>query len=476
MLASQHFKIRRTKQDDWFDPILNADTKLFVDPFMVFKDKDEEWRRSHDEIIGHFDRAFQLIAEGNLNPTSLAYRKALDLLLFTEPRELCLGYTSQGTAGLGSGRKYAALIAEAIVQAIRRGLQHPRHFEELGILNEGIGADRISDATCTILKRRLVAYTQDIAKRHNLHLEAHRLYAGSFDEQRQRWTTPEVMLPTNPSSDGPLLLVPERFLRDLPVLNADDWWDSYENHKLREDLNYEVMTNVDKPTIVAAARDNPELVRQWAEAKEKEKHNPYDFHGDPNGVWQWDRATLQYIESHPLKLVASKTDKEFSDVIEKVIKQFKQFVEEQGGWDLLWRNTRTNEKPEHAAQLLFRGITQHYCTANNISLDPEVNLGRGPVDFKFSSGYKKRAHLEVKKLHNGKFWHGLEVQLPSYMKSDQVTDGWYVAIQYRSGKSADERIRALPKRVATISKDKGLNLRFGVIDARPKASASKLDK
>jgi len=30
----------------------------------------------------------------------------------------------------------------------------------------------------------------------------------------------------------------------------------------------------------------------------------------------------------------------------------------------------------------------------------------------------RRALLEVKKLHNGKFWDGLEAQLPSYSKSD----------------------------------------------------------
>ena len=93
MLASSHFKIKPTTEDDWFDPILNADTELFVDPFLIFKDQGEFWQEAHSKIIGHFDRAFQLIAEGNLNPQTLAYRKALDLLLFTEPRELCLGYT-----------------------------------------------------------------------------------------------------------------------------------------------------------------------------------------------------------------------------------------------------------------------------------------------------------------------------------------------------------------------------------------------
>ena len=36
MLASAHFEITRQKADDWFDPILNADTELFIDPFLIF--------------------------------------------------------------------------------------------------------------------------------------------------------------------------------------------------------------------------------------------------------------------------------------------------------------------------------------------------------------------------------------------------------------------------------------------------------
>jgi hypothetical protein len=473
MLASKHFEIERNATDDWFDPILNADTELFVDPFLIFKDRNEFWQGSHDRIIGHFNRAFQLIADGNRDPQTLSYRKALDLLIFTEPRELCLGYTSKGTDGLGSGRGYARKIAAAIVDAIVRGIDHPRHFEELGILNEGIGSDRISDATCTILKYRLVEYTQEIANKHRIPLSDHRLYAAKFDEERQRWETPVVSLPTNPNTGGPLLFVPERFLRDLPTLNADDWWTYYQNEQLRTDLNYEILRHVDKATIVAKARDHPELVRKWTLDREEKPAAPYDLIKDPKGAWQWDQATQQFASTNPLQLQPAQSALDFAEVIELVVRQFRLFVEEQGGWELLW-DSSGKDKPEHAAQLLFRGIAQHYCKANNISLDAEVNLGRGPVDFKFSTGYSHRAHLEIKKLHNGKFWNGLEAQLPSYMKSDEVSEGWFLAVRYRSNRSAQDRIKELPGRVARLAAAKHLNLRYGVIDARPKESASKL--
>jgi hypothetical protein len=199
----------------------------------------------------------------------------------------------------------------------------------------------------------------------------------------------------------------------------------------------------------------------------------YDFVNDPQGVHKWDETTHNFANAHPLTLLAAHDDKTFFAVIDNVIAQFKLFVEEQGGWSLLWART-TKDKPEQAVQLLFRGIAQSYCRANNISLDAEVNLGRGPVDFKFSNGYVKRAHLEVKKLHNGKFWNGLEEQLPSYMKSDQVRDGWFLAVRYRDGEAADKRIIEIAPRIASVAKQRDLNLRYAVVDARPKESASKL--
>ena len=57
---------------------------------------------------------------------------------------------------------------------------------------------------------------------------------------------------------------------------------------------------------------------------------------------------------------------------------------------------------------------------SGIELDREVELGRGPVDFKASSGTSARLLIEVKKLHNGRFWNGLRYQLPSYLQSDNI--------------------------------------------------------
>ena len=154
MLFSKEFGVSATADDDWFDVILNTDTRLFVDPFLIFKEPSQScWHTCHEKIIKHFDLCFKLIVQGNLNPNSTAFKKALDLLSFPEPAELCLGFTSRGSKGAGSGRGFAEIIAKAMIDAVNRGMSQLKHFEELGILNEGIGADRISDITCNVLKK-----------------------------------------------------------------------------------------------------------------------------------------------------------------------------------------------------------------------------------------------------------------------------------------------------------------------------------
>lgn len=472
MLFSEQFQAAWGKSDDWFDPILDDDTKIFVDPFLIFKEELGFWADAHSSVIDHFNLCFHLIAEGNLNPNSVRYRKAVDLLAFTEPRELCLGYTQRGTSGAGSGRGFASIVARLIADSIRRGIEDIQHFEELGIFEEGIGADRISDMTCTILKSRLIEYTQSVATTHSLPTERHIVRSSAYDSGRLRWSNAEVDLPTNPFTNGPILLVPKRFLNKLPTLNADDWWDAYENEHLRTDMNYEVLGNVDKQTIVRAARSNPDFVREWTIRKEDEPVESYDLLADPEGVYQWDPASKAYVFDHPIAFKVPQTKEEFFQIVDKVVNQFKLFVEEQGGWYLLWDGT--NEKPEHAVQLLFRGIAKHYCEANRVVLDAEVDLGRGPVDFKFSNGYQRRAHLEIKKVHSGQFWHGLEEQLPSYMVSDEVDDGWFMAVRYRDTKGQKQRVLELPNVVSAAASKHHKNLRYALVDARRKPSASNI--
>ncbi|WP_157930713.1 hypothetical protein [Glycomyces xiaoerkulensis] len=476
MLFSNAYHIERSEEDYWFDPILDADTPLFIDPFLIFQDAAELWRAAHEELIGHFNTCFELIAKGRRNRDSVPYRKALALLTFPEPQEFCLGYTRSGTDGAGGGKGYAQLIAEAMEDAIERGLTDLRHFEELGILNEGIGPDRISDVTCNILRRRFIAYTKQIVGCHHIPTQRVNVQGASLNTVRMNWQAEPHYLPVNEFSEKPILLLPKRFLSDLPTLNPKEWWYSYDAQQLRDDMNYTILTRVSKHDIVELARENPESVRAWTRSQEEKAGESYNLEVDPRGVYQYDQATRIYTSQNPLAIDTPSTNEQFFEVIALIIEEFKEYVEEQGGWSLLWNEVSNKEKREEAAQRLFMGFARSYCRANNIVVDREVELGRGPVDFKFSNGYSRRALLEIKKLDNSRFWNGIQAQLPSYLKSDQVRDGWFVVIQYKDSKNARQRIQELPGVVNSVAVRSGKALRYIVVDAAPKTSASKINE
>ncbi|SDU77008.1 hypothetical protein [Jiangella alkaliphila] len=474
MRFSEAFGITTGARDDWFDPHLTVDTKLFIDPLLMIR-AGGQWAMAHDELVKHFVSCYRLVAKA-ASPTSVSARTAVRMLKFPEPAEFCLGYTASGTSGAGSSSGLARQMADGIAVAIAAGLKVPEHIEEIGILNEGIGADRISDAACNVLKQRFVKYTQTVARRHGIQLDQHMLRNARVDVTNGRWVKEKTLLPTNPVTNGPVLLVPERILNELPTLNADDWFDSDLNEDIRGQMNLKVGEHAAKARIVQYAQRYPQRVRQWARQQTSRPDLAgYNFEADPLGVVNWDKEPVEYAQQHPLgdmKEPANQAD--LSRLIDEMINKFRHFIEDQRGWSLLHNDDGT-EKPEEAAQLAFLGMAQHYLRLFNVELDREVELGRGPVDFKVSSGSKIRLLIEVKKAHNGKFWNGLSIQLPSYLQSDDATEGWYVALRYRDNKNSIKRMKELPAMVRQCAQATGKNIRYAAIDARPKKSASKQD-
>ena len=473
MRFSEAFNIVKTPEDDWFDPHLTIDTKLFLDPILLLI-SGERWRRAHDELIDHFVHCYSLVARATA-PTSTSGMAVRRLLTFPEPAEFCLGYTAAGTSGAGSGARFATQMADGIAVAIAHGLTVPEHIEEIGILNTGIGADRISDAACNVLKHHFIEYTQGVAQRHEIALSEHNVRNARVFVEQARWLSEKVLLPTNPATGGPIILVPKELLNDLPVLNADDWFYSHLNADIRGQLNLTVGKRVAKSQIVDYARQYPERVRAWArEQSSRPDLSGYDFDHDPKGVVGWDGLPGEFAKKNPIKdLVSPRNQAELIRLVDMFIERFKHFIEDQRGWSLL-HNDDGSEKPEEASQLVFLGMAQHYLRLFNVEVDREVELGRGPVDFKIASGSRHRLLIELKKAHNGRFWNGLTAQLPSYLQSDDCHDGWFVALRYRNNRASQVRMRELPGVVAQCAEATGKAIRYTAVDARPKNSASKL--
>lgn len=111
----------------------------------------------------------------------------------------------------------------------------------------------------------------------------------------------------------------------------------------------------------------------------------------------------------------------------------------------------------------------------DIDISRETETGSGPVDFKFSQGFKMRAFMELKLASNQNLYNGLEAQLLQYMGSEEIRYGIFIVIVFN-----DKEIKLLdliPNKLHEIEDKYNVKIKFLYLDARGKTkSASKLKK
>jgi hypothetical protein len=201
---------------DFVIPRLGVDLPLGIDPFLMFKSRDEELSRLHQLITGHFNAGVQAVRSGK-------FELANEIFDFPEVSAIGLGYTRSGKRGSGLGGYLRDLIIETLKAS--PGLQERGvlHVEEMQLLAAGIGPDRISDISANILKRHLVEYTQRQAALWGLPLRGGVPLPHLYDEATQSWADVYVDLPVGPTDEAPVLFVPRRIVRALPWINYDDF-------------------------------------------------------------------------------------------------------------------------------------------------------------------------------------------------------------------------------------------------------------
>src|ERR1019366_10475848 len=157
--------------------------------------------------------------------------------------------------------------------------------------------------------------------------------------------------------------------------------------------------------------------------------------------------------------IVSKTDfysqgwSSYAEALSRV-KGFKQYVENQDGWQLINRGGKPFAQ-EKEVQLYFGLIW--FGSAFDVNREP--NNGRGPVDFKVSIGAADKSLIEFKLASNSQLKRNLQKQVEIYEKANQTVTSVKVIICYTEAAQA---------RVTAILKDLKLTQRedIVVIDAR----------
>jgi len=480
---SETFGITRTGEDDWLDTVLPVDTTLFVDPFLIYGDSSEFWSDAHDRLIDFFNYALEYIEKARkpkrYDRSSAHYEAARRLFLFPEPAEFCLGY---GDTPFGAGASYGLRTAmlDAAETSVELGIKSVRHFEELTLFRDQIGADRVSDIVCNVLKSHFIDYTHSVMERHELFERAEEIVVAhaSWSRAAGGWLNRREAMLLNPftTRNIGILLVPERFLRSLPMVDPYEFWDwafANENENIRGQFNYDIGMGVKKSREIARlASANPRLVRKYVRRFEKDPKPSYDIERDPGGELSWYEAAKILLA----KLVPPDgplDEKKFCEFIEMLIDKVTDAIENRQFSELLWLPDG-RPRDEKSVQRLISATLLGYCEENDIDLTPESNAGSGPVDFKLSQGWKKRAIIEVKLANNGKYWSGLKKQTIQYMKAENVKCGYFLTVQFTEEDFSDERRKRVTESAEAVTKATGRKVTPKFLDATQKPSASKL--
>jgi hypothetical protein len=482
MRFTNHFAVERGDDDDWFDCELSTDTPLYVDPFLVFEDDDPDWAETRQTVIDFFGLALSFVDASGGDVTSPHYLKAVRMLRFPEPSEFALGLSMGHPKGSGAGFKYAEKMAAALRLLSQRGVTQMQYIQAFALFCEGLGVDRISDIFCDIVKAKFIEYTQAVAARHELLLQEVPVRAARWNRTTGRWDHMRARLPKSPVTQEGVLLVPSRFLKDIPVVTPDSFWtwaDAGVGNDLRQELNYELNVALTKEerkeAALKAAWKHPNLVLDYLEEVSETDNEPYDIEADPKLLVEWAEAGRDAAsKQEPLAKLGDES--EFAAWVIELAKEFQHAVEETDLWKALWDDGLHKYRPEKIVQAIAGMLFAAHCRMADVDLSRESNLGRGPVDFKFSQGWEKRALLEVKLIPSTHFFTGASKQLPQYMTTERATVGVYLCVGYTDKDFSPERLQPIEDTLRKLRKDSGWVLEAIYVDARTtnKDSASKL--
>lgn len=205
---------------------------------------------------------------------------------------------------------------------------------------------------------------------------------------------------------------------------------------------------------------------------------PYDVEQDPKLLVGWAEAgrNAATVRSTDVGQPTADNNDDFMNWVKSLAEEFKSAVEDTDLWKAFWNDDLTKHREEKIIQAVAGAMWVQQCKAANVDISKEPNMGRGPVDFKFSAGWEKRALIEVKFIGSTKFFQGAEKQLPQYLKTEKIAGGYYLCVGFSDtdfGKDRLDRVRDTCKALANA---KGVSIEPIFVDARydNKPSASKI--
>jgi hypothetical protein len=458
-----------------FNPTLNVDTLLFPDPLLLQDSSHPEMQAGKATFENYFERVRRLVAGSQSNSDAPA-KAAKDLLRFPEIKGTCLGYGKDGIAGSGGGVDMADRLFRTASEIVNLGIDDPDLFLAMGLFEENFGPDMIGDMFTNVIFDQIADFNRRVygalgvkTRQVEIRLNNGKRLRGDF-----------VLNLYYPGAGIPVILLPKDVLRDLPI--AVDWRGVQEvseiNREFRRNLNKSVANIWSKKTL-----ESKEKLRSWAlsgpeafgdllDMVHGHDGKPYDFAGDKLGELIWRSIGQEIVSKYPLaiKKAVTSSGPELIRITEEIISKFCDLVERRD----LWRELYHEGKPrlEKSAQRIFYAVAVAYCAANGIDITPEADTGRGPVDFKFSTGFDRRVLVEIKLSTNPNLIKSFTKQLEVYNDAEAPLAGYYLVIDVGKLKNKKKKLDL----AAVNHKISGSGLStVRYVNGLPKLSASKVN-
>lgn len=459
---------KRLRKLGVFDPILNADSKLFIDPLLLSKSAHQQIRENAYRAYRHHFKQVIRLLRASKTQDDPAWRAARKHFEFHEVVGTCLGYGSNSIQGSGFGAALTNRVLHTAQEIIELGVDDPDLFVLMALFEEGIGPDRISDMTTNVILFDLLLFTESICAKLQVPTQPFGILGRM------------ARLPRNATQAKrtPVILLPTDLLRDLPVaLDREDISRvTFETELVRRGINADVgeiwrshskKEKAERKKLILSSRAAVEgLIATAAQAKKK----PYDYDADPLGVLTWRRIHTEIAQKEPAKLTLARNPSPWQvlQLVQQIIHQFQHLVEKRGLWKLLYH--KGEPRHESNVQMIFFAVADAYCKANGIDISPETDSGNGPVDFKLSKGSLVRVLVEVKLSTNPKIVTGYTNQLEIYKDAEETTNAIYLIVDVGSLGKKFKRLEEVRRQRV---KDKLPVSEIVLVDSLPKESASK---
>ncbi|SFR72108.1 hypothetical protein SAMN05428960_0516 [Mitsuaria sp. PDC51] len=475
---SDIFEVSPESLEDYgaFNISLINDLPLFVDPFLLFNSKHQEYQRLHSEMI-----KYMLFLKENSN-NDLPPGLIRAWYYFPEVKENWFGFSEKGNGGRGLGADFAKSLKRNMTSVFRDFGDEKStgtHLGKLTLIKNGVGKDQISDFTCNLIRGFLASYTETFATKHidRKYLQRFNIPKVDFNYTTRTWASGQYLLPK--FGNEFVLLTP------VDILTKDEAWISHKGFV--EDFSA-IMSSVDNETLrsqieqyfvqqlpTEATRREVEKAIETVVSKYPELLDVYVKRQEDAGAQATSSSAgkvqaAQQLFVKSLKALVELLDKtqfyqtgrtSYEEGMQRVL-FLKHVIEKQDGYRIFYIKGKPIKR-EKDLQIMFK-LTWF---ASDFSADAEVNNGRGPADFQVSYGSADKSIIEFKLASNSQIEKNLRTQAEIYSDASRATHPPIKAILYFKL----EELAKVQRIMRDLKLEKCKDIVF--IDATEKESASK---